>query len=77
MLVAERGWQGNPKREAVRARLLTGLLVPQRERLIAEHRRRRPATRRLPHLEQALDLFNFFFNKFKNSNSNPSGGRGR
>jgi hypothetical protein len=59
MLVAKRGWQGNAEREAVRARLQIGLLAPERERLIAKRRRRRPATRHLLHLEQALDLFNF------------------
>lgn len=58
MLVAECGWQGNAEREAERARLQIGVLAPERKRLVAKHRCRRPPTRDLLHLEQALNLFN-------------------
>ena len=63
MFVAEGGWQGNTEGEAERARLQIRVLAPERDRFIAQQRRRRPATRHLLHLEQALDLyfFNFFF----------------
>jgi len=61
VFVAECGWQGNTEREAVRARLQVRVLAPERDRLIAKHRRRRPATRHLLHLEQALDLFSIPF----------------
>ena len=56
MFVAECGWQGNTEREAVWARLQIRVLAPERDRLIAKQRRRRPATRHLLHLKQALDL---------------------
>jgi hypothetical protein len=68
VLVAKCGWQGNAEWEAERARLQIGVLAPQRKRLIAKHRCRRPPTRHLLNLEQALDLF-IFVNLDSNSNS--------
>jgi hypothetical protein len=59
VFVAECGWQGNTEWEAGRTRLWIRVLAPERDRLIAEHRRRRTPTRHLLHLEQALDLYPF------------------
>lgn len=53
-LVAERRGQGDPERETARTRPLVNVLAPERERLSADHRRHRPSTRMLLHLEQAL-----------------------
>lgn len=55
-LVAEHRRQGDAERETARTRPLVDVLTPERERLSANHRRHRPATRMLLHLEQALDL---------------------
>jgi len=60
-LVAERRRQGDAERETARTRPLVDVLVPERERLSANHRRHRPSTRMLLHLEQSLDLVRFRF----------------
>ena len=60
-LVAERRRQGDAERETARTRPLVDVLVPERERLSANHRRHRPSTRMLLHLEQSLDLVPFRF----------------
>lgn len=56
MSVTECGWQGNTEREGERARLQIRVLAPERDRLIAKHRRRRAPARHFLHPEQALDL---------------------
>lgn len=55
-LVAEHRRQGDAERETARTWPLVDVLAPERERLSAHHRRHRPATGMLLHLEQSLDL---------------------
>jgi len=58
-LVAEYRWQGDAERETARTRPRIDILTPKRERLSTNHRRHRPATRMLLHLEYSLNLFEF------------------
>ncbi len=72
-LIAEYRWQGDAERETARTRPHIDILTPKRERLSTNHRRHRPATRMLLHLEYSLNLFEFdsvfdFFDFFLNQN---------